>query len=135
MQVIGQRRRADISPARVFFQTFQADCFRVARNAGIKLRRRHWFLDQYLLQRCCRCLGAERWTAGEAFVQDCAQRVDVGGWPDRGFIAARLLRSHVARRADRSASQREPGASFHPRQAKVRHLRRPIEGEQYITGL
>ena len=128
MQVIGQRRRTDVPPLWVFFQTFQADGFRVARNAGIKLRRPHWFLDQHLLQRCRRRVGAERRPAGEAFVQNCAQRVDVRRWPDRGFLAARLLRRHVARRADWSAGEREPRARFQPRQAKVRHLWRAIGG-------
>jgi hypothetical protein len=45
VKVVGQRGRTDVPPLWVFFQTLQADRFRVARNAGVELRRPHWFLN------------------------------------------------------------------------------------------
>ena len=65
----------------------------------------------------------ERWPAGEQLVEDRAERVDVRGRPDLLMSGRRLLRGHVAGRADDDAARRQIAGQIEPlHQAEVGDL-------------
>ncbi len=67
-------------------------------------------------------VAGERRAAGQRLEQDAAEREHVGARPDVA-IAARLLRRHVAGRADHHAgSRREPIATRNARDPEVEHF-------------
>ncbi len=136
MQVLRQRRRTGVATRRLLVQTLQADGLQVARHSGVQPRGRHRVLGQHLLERRCRRLRPEWRPARQKLVQDRPQGVYVRRRPDRVPLALGLLGSHVARRADGDAAERQPAAGFQPsRQAEIRDLGRAVGGEQDVGRL
>ena len=135
-EVVGQCCRRCVTPVRVLFKTLQADRLQVAWDARVELRRWRWVVGEHLLQRGRRRLGLERRPSRQAFIQDRPERIDVRRRSNRVFVAPRLLRCHVAGRAQRGARQRQPEAAvLLPRQTKVGHFRRTVGGQQDIGRL
>ena len=74
--------------------------------------------------------------AGEQFVEDRAQAVDVGGRGDFRPAARRLFGGHVARRAGDHAGGRHVGAvGKHLRQPEIGHVGLAVGVQQDVRGL
>ena len=103
MQVVGQIMGGGITPRRVFFEAFQADCLEVVRNPRLQLTRGHRLLIQHLAD------GVDRIACGRGASLPVARRgsrqgIDVGGGTDLVVLASCLLGRHVAGGAqDRAA--------------------------------
>ena len=101
-----ERRGRRVTQLGRLLKALEADQFEFAVHGGVEVARRHRFLFQHEQQRIDRVRGLERRPAGEQFVEDRAERVDVRG--RREFLPPRgLLGGHVARRADHRAGARE----------------------------
>ena len=98
-QFIGQFRCAGVTLARHFVEALQTNSIQIARAAGLVLARRRRFLELDLLENVHQRLALERRSAGEHFVEEGAQGVDVGGGGDRACLAGGLFRGHVGRGA------------------------------------
>ena len=101
-QVVGQRRSRCITLPRRLFQAFETNGFEVARYAGIEQPRRH----RVLLENQHQCVEGSRrlkWRpAGQTFVKDGAQSVNIRGRRQL-LLRPRLFGRHVAWRADNRA--------------------------------
>ena len=75
----------------------------------------------------------ERLAAGEQFVQDHAQRVEIAAAVDRA--AAALFRAGVGRRADRAAGQGQGLFAKHLGHAEVGDLERAVGGDEQVLRL
>ena len=103
-EVIGQAIGTAIAAHRILVQAFQTDRFQVARHLGGQLTRRRRVPADHLLQRIPDRLAVERRPAGQQFVQDGTERVDVSRRSGRGTAATGLLGSHVIRCAENVAA-------------------------------
>jgi hypothetical protein len=77
-EVVGQRVGRRIPPARLLPQADQGDRFQIPGNSRLEPGRRHRLPGADLLQGVEHGRAAERWAAGEQFVQHDAQRPDIG---------------------------------------------------------
>ncbi len=105
-QILCQRQGAGIALAWLLFQPFDTDGRQVAGQFRLQPARRHRVERLDLEQGLQRRLRAKRGPAREQFIEDCAQRIDVGGGADCLGLAPGLLRGHVAGRANDSAGLR-----------------------------
>src|SRR5262249_29344064 len=88
-------------------------------------------------------LVAERRTAGQQFVQEDAQRVDITPGVDVELVDLGLLGRHVIQGADDVAEpgnqglvgQRVPGRLGHAKVDDLRHWGAVVDGDQNIRGL
>ena len=85
---------------RLLLETSQADCFQIAGDGASQPARRHWLAVPHLLQRVQGGIAPERRPTGQQFVQDRAERIDIGRHAGLSDVARRLLGCHIARRAD-----------------------------------
>ena len=90
-QIIRKIAGGGKAAGRVLLQAFQANCLQVSWNARLELARGNGFLLDNLTDRVDRIAGPERRTADQHFVEDCTQRIDVGGGADFLGLAARLF--------------------------------------------
>ena len=99
-QVGGQVGGGGVTPARRLFKTFKTNCFQIAVHGGVEGARPWGFGFDHQPQRVYLGLPFEGRPAGQQFVQDGAESVNVGGGGDGVAVAGRLFRGHVGRRAD-----------------------------------
>ncbi len=105
-EVGGECRGRGVAQIDRLLEALQADEFEFAVHGRVQVARRHRFLFQHEQKRIDRVRGLERRAAGEQFVEDRAERVDVRR--GREILApAGLFGGHVARRADDRAGPRE----------------------------
>src|SRR5262249_56497686 len=76
-QVIHQLRRACITPEGLLFQTFQTDGLHAEWYVRLQPRGRYRLIVKHLIDRLLPGFGLERWPAGEQFVEDRPQSIDV----------------------------------------------------------
>ena len=98
-EIIGQIRRRRIPLLRRLLQAFQANVFQIARHPGIEPRGRHRILGNDLPLGFRGGFSPERGTAGQHFVKNRAQRIDVDGAANRIGRCAGLFGRHVAGRS------------------------------------
>ncbi len=103
-QVFGESVRAVVALAQVLPETFQTDRFQIARHGGLQFGGRQWFAVADEFQRLQLRRRAEGRSAGEQFVEDDAEAVDVGTRPDLLKASLGLLRRHVGWRAQDGAA-------------------------------
>ena len=113
LQVLGQCGGTGIAVGRFLVQAFQADRLQIAGQLGPQARWSDRLMGHDLAQGLQGRFRLERRPAGEQLVEDRTQGVDVGRRPDRLVPAGRLLRRHVAGRAQ--AARRSGCASRHRR--------------------
>ena len=100
LEVVGQLSCAGITLRRVFAEAFQADDLEIPADPRLQPARRDRLLGPHEHQRADRRRTLQRHSACEHLVEDHSERVDIGRRPDVLVVAARLLRGHVAGRAD-----------------------------------
>ena len=135
-QVLGQGLGRAVPLRRVLLQALQGDRLQVARRARHQPRRRHRLGRLDLLERLQDRRPPERRTTDQEFVQDHAQRVDVGERADLLGLALGLLGGHVAGRAQDRLGRRQ--ARFDVQalgQAEVGDLGRAVGGDQDVGRL
>ncbi len=136
LKVLDQSLGRAIAPGRLLVEAVQADGLEVAGDPGYQPRRRHDLVVSDLTQRLHRRFPLEWRTAGQHFVEDRAQRIDVGGRPDILGMSARLFGGHVAGRAHDLAQLGLTAVRFEPLgQAEIGDLGDAILGEQNVGGL
>ena len=135
-QLFGELSGRGIAAAGVFFQAFQTNRFQIARHAGTQTAGTGWLGRANLLESLKRRLRLERGPAGEEFVQDRAERVDIGGGPDVANPSGGLFRRHVAGRTQHGpgARQIDIGADRFC-EAEVGDLERAVGGHQDVLRL
>ncbi len=134
-QILGQRLGAGIAAGRHFLEAFEADGLDVLRHPRVQQPGRDRFLGHHLhysVERRCRL---ERRPAGQAFIQDCPQGINVARGPQLLDLAIGLLGSHVARCAQDGAGRRHARGAELPCQAEVGDLGRAVLREQHVGRL
>ena len=99
IEVVGQRLGTGITALGSLRQAFQADRVQVTRDARPASPGRDRLVGDDALQGLELALAAERRAAGQKFVQDRPQPIDVGRRPDPILARLGLLGGHVWRRA------------------------------------
>ena len=136
LQVVGQRGGRTIAIGRRLGQALQADQFQSVRHPRIELPRIARFPPEDVQQRVQGVFPPERRLAGEQFVEDRAQAVNVGGGADLGTVAGGLLGGHVAGRAGDHARGRRLGAGHENLgQAEVGHVGLVVAVQEDVRGL
>ena len=106
-QIVGQLAGRRVALFRIFLETLQADGFEVARHgASAGLTGRFGLLRRGQRERFHDGASAEGRHAGQGFIEEGAQRVDVGMGADVAQLSQRLFRGHVPRRAEYRAGVR-----------------------------
>src|SRR5207247_1565251 len=90
-QVVRELAGRRIARSRLLVQTLQADRLQIARDARLQLAGRDWLIGPHLFERFEHRRALERRPAGQAFIEDCPQGINIGGWPDRAGPAGCLL--------------------------------------------
>ena len=91
LQVVGQRRRRDVAPGRVFIEAFQADGLQVRRDLGDEAGGEYDLVIDDLADGLDRGFPLERRPPGEQLVEDRPQRIHVRGRTHVPGVAAGLL--------------------------------------------
>lgn len=79
-EVAGEGGRAGVPVGRIFFQAFQTDRFKVARDRVNDLARRGRRLIQQLGEQCG-AIGGDKWRpTGEQFIKHGTDAIDVDRW-------------------------------------------------------
>ena len=133
LQVVGQVAGGGVASGGRFRERLQTDRFRVAINRRVELSRCNRLLFEHLPERLHRRRRLEGRAAGEEFIEDRSQRVDVGRGTKLGGPARSLLWRHVAGRSQNGTGLSLPRfvlQSF--RQTKVADLGQAIGGQQHI---
>ena len=102
-QVVGQLGRGRVALLRVLLQTFQTDRLEVRRDLRLQRAHADRIAVPHLFQRVVNRASLERRTAGEKFVQDRAEGMDVRGRADVLGRPECLLGRHVGGRAHDAA--------------------------------
>jgi hypothetical protein len=105
---------ARVTRTRFLLQALQADRLQVAGHIRIEQTGRSRFVLEHLHQRVERCFGAEGRPAGEQFVEDRAEGIDVACRTDLAPPTGRLLGRHVAGCSQRLPRGRHPVVAFDP---------------------
>ena len=113
-QVVRQAQGAGIASLRFLLQAFQADRFQVPRHGRLQAPGRDRFLGTNQQQGIERGRPLEWHTAGEQFVQNHPQAVDVGRGPNLLNLATRLLGRHIGGRTNDIAFVSRSGVHAQP---------------------
>ena len=106
LHVLAERQGRHITIGRPRRHGFEADGFQGSWNGRI-LAPGTWKLARlYGRQQHAKITALEWWLARKQTVQCCPQAINITGASKLREVSARLLRTHVSRRADRGASQR-----------------------------
>ncbi len=120
----------------VLLQTLQANRFQVAGHVRLEARRGHGLLVRHLLDRLENGGGLKGRPAGQQFVENGPQRINIGQRTDLLHLAAGLLGRHVVRRAHQRSAFGVTGVFRQSLcQAKVGDLRNAIDREEDVGGL
>ncbi len=111
-QVVGQLLGGPVPLVPLLLEALEADRFQIARDLGIQAGRGNGLLREHLQKRGFHCPGAKRRPAGQLFVKQRTQGIDVCGRTDLLGLAAGQLGCHVAGRAEDRASLRQALAAF-----------------------
>ena len=127
-QVRAQFRGGLITQPRLLLQAFQADRLQVARDAGTMPAGRRGDFADHPAHHVGAIVAVDRHAAGEAFVKDHADRVNVRRGRRRVLrVGQRLFRRHVLRRAGHDAGGgQSPGFVEALGDAEVGDLRHPV---------
>ena len=96
-QIVGQGHRRLVALLRFLLQTFQADRLEVGCDFRLQRPHRHRVAMPDLLQGVVDRASFERWAAGEKFVKECSERMDISGGREVLGGTKCLLRRHVCR--------------------------------------
>lgn len=99
LQVISQRLGGAVTAVGFFLQTLQSNRFQIPGYDGVQQARRGGFAVDHLLDRRHHRVGSERRAAGQAFVEDRAQRIHVASGTVQAPLALSLFGRHVAESA------------------------------------
>src|SRR5207237_1756842 len=91
LQVLGKISGAGVAPFRLFSQAAQANRLQIGGDVRPDLGRWLRLLVADLVERLQQALALEGRLAGEGFVEDRAQSIDVGGRADLLDVACRLF--------------------------------------------
>ncbi len=120
-EVLGESRGAGIAFGRGLFQALQDDRLQVAGDAPAEARRGNRLDAGNLRQQRDDRVALERRPAGQAFVKDRSEGIDVRGRADV-LSPGRLFRGHVTRRAEQFPGAREVALIEPLDHAEVGHL-------------
>ncbi len=135
LQVVGKGGGRAVAVGRLRTQALQADRLQVAIDLRVEPPRRGRFAGEPPGQSLQRRVVGEGRPAGEEFVEDGPEGVDVGGG-GQGAVAAGLFGGHVPRRADDQAGARQRLAAEQALgDAEVRQVRSPARVEQDVRRL
>jgi hypothetical protein len=127
VQVVGQVESRLIALFRLLFQAFQADRLQIAGRLRLQESQRDGVVLADLLESFHQRRTLERRPSREQFIQNHAQRIDVGGRPDLIDRARSLLRRHVTGRAEDIARLRVGVVRAGPLgESKISDLRRAV---------
>src|SRR5262249_10292129 len=132
-QILRQLGRARVALARLFLQTFQADCLQIAANLRVEQARRGGLGVDDLQHTVQPRGGPERRPAGEQLVEDRSERVHVRRLADLLVLTSSLLRRHVTRRSEDRVTLRLAGLVEALGETEIGDFRSAVGGEQYIT--
>jgi len=99
-QVFGNFKRGAVTARGIFLEAFETDRFEIAIDLRIEDGRAARLEFEHLANRFERCTAGKRRNAGERFVEDRAEAVNIDGGRNRFGIAARLLGRHIGGGAD-----------------------------------
>jgi hypothetical protein len=133
-QVVGQFLRGRVAARRLLLEALQADDLQVARHRRVEPRGRGRVVLVDLAERLQDRRAQERRPAGEALVEDGAQRPDVTRRPDVR-LALCLFGGHVTGCAQDGPGGGQAGIVGPLGEAEVGDLGRAVAGEQHVGGL
>ena len=124
-QVLG----GGIAAAGFLPQALQANGFEVARHGRLEAAGRHRLVLPHQAQRRINRRRRERRAAGQGFVEDRPQAINIHRRGDGRGLARRLLRGHVTGRTEHVAAVRQVAAGQELGQAEVGDLGAEIGGQ------
>ena len=132
-QVIGQGRGGRVTIDGTLGQGLQDDGLKIPRDPPVDHPGRRGFAAADLIQQLGRGVAVERRPERQQLVQRGPQAVDVG--PPVDDPRARLLGTHVPRRAQQAVVMGQAGIGEPAGQAEVRHPDRSLLVDQQVGGL